>query len=250
MMHGLNMYDYSARFKDDFRFITVDPLAEKYYSISPYAYVANNPLKFVDIDGREIGPPDKPIKLKMSPKMEKLQSIASQHSKNSPEVFKGSSVSVSLSAFKIGGGVGLGPVVKVRGEAKVLNVETKISTEGPELTVSGAELSGNVRMADALQTGGKVTVLQGKVTLDKDGNAVSETTDAKASGSIKVGNKVSVSTSDASTFSLGGSLSYLSAKISINVAAGAKTLGNILEAIATVVMPTHKDPEIKKTTNN
>ena len=29
-------------------FYMIDPLAEKYYNISPYAYVANNPLKFID----------------------------------------------------------------------------------------------------------------------------------------------------------------------------------------------------------
>jgi RHS repeat-associated protein len=51
-MHGLNWYDYSARHKDDWRFTTVDPLAEKYYSISPYAYCGNNPIKFIDKDGK------------------------------------------------------------------------------------------------------------------------------------------------------------------------------------------------------
>lgn len=34
------------------RFMTMDPMSEKYYSISPYAYVANNPLRFIDPDGR------------------------------------------------------------------------------------------------------------------------------------------------------------------------------------------------------
>ena len=34
----------------------MDPLAEKYYSISPYAYVANNPLRYIDPDGRRISP--------------------------------------------------------------------------------------------------------------------------------------------------------------------------------------------------
>ena len=35
-MHGLNLYDYSARYYDSNlgRFTSVDPLAEKYYSIS------------------------------------------------------------------------------------------------------------------------------------------------------------------------------------------------------------------------
>ena len=53
-MHGLNLYDYHARHYDSAidRFTTMDPLAEKYYSISPYIYVANNPLKFMDPDGR------------------------------------------------------------------------------------------------------------------------------------------------------------------------------------------------------
>lgn len=33
---------------------SVDPLADKYPSISPYTYCANNPLKHIDTDGREI----------------------------------------------------------------------------------------------------------------------------------------------------------------------------------------------------
>lgn len=54
-MHGLNLYDYSARYYEPAigRFTTVDPLAEKYYSISPYAYVDNNPLKYIDPTGKE-----------------------------------------------------------------------------------------------------------------------------------------------------------------------------------------------------
>ncbi|MDH6310482.1 RHS repeat-associated protein [Dysgonomonas sp. PFB1-18] len=52
-MHRLDWYDYSARHYDPAlgRFTTVDPLAEKYYSWSPYAYVMNNPLKYIDPTG-------------------------------------------------------------------------------------------------------------------------------------------------------------------------------------------------------
>ena len=34
--------------------MSIDPLCEKYYWISPYAYCANNPIKFIDPDGRDI----------------------------------------------------------------------------------------------------------------------------------------------------------------------------------------------------
>lgn len=51
--HGIDWYDYGARHMspDVGRFTTIDPLAEKYYNISPYAYCANNPVKNIDVHG-------------------------------------------------------------------------------------------------------------------------------------------------------------------------------------------------------
>jgi RHS repeat-associated protein len=53
---SLNWSDFEARqyMNDVPRFTTMDPLAEKYYAYSPYAYCMGNPIKFVDPDGREI----------------------------------------------------------------------------------------------------------------------------------------------------------------------------------------------------
>jgi RHS repeat-associated protein len=55
-MHGLDEYDSRARwyYPAIMRTTTMDPLAEKYYSISPYAWCGNNPVRFVDPDGRAI----------------------------------------------------------------------------------------------------------------------------------------------------------------------------------------------------
>ena len=52
-MHGLNTYDYGARQYNPVtaRWDRVDPLCEKYYAISPYAYCGNNPVSFIDPNG-------------------------------------------------------------------------------------------------------------------------------------------------------------------------------------------------------
>lgn len=54
-MYGLNWYDYGARQYDPTigQFTTIDPLCEKYYYISPYAYCAGNPVNAVDPNGMD-----------------------------------------------------------------------------------------------------------------------------------------------------------------------------------------------------
>ena len=47
------MQDYGARYYSarEARWLSVDPLAEKYFSMSPYNYVAGNPIKYIDPKG-------------------------------------------------------------------------------------------------------------------------------------------------------------------------------------------------------
>ena len=53
---GLNLYHANARGYDPVlgRFLQIDPYAAKYPNLSPYSYVANNPLVFVDPTGMVI----------------------------------------------------------------------------------------------------------------------------------------------------------------------------------------------------
>ena len=50
---GLDAYDFGARsyFADRMQWGQMDPLCEKYYDVSPYAYCGGNPIKFSDNSG-------------------------------------------------------------------------------------------------------------------------------------------------------------------------------------------------------
>jgi RHS repeat-associated protein len=53
---GGGVSDFDARLlnKKTGRWMAVDPLAGKYPSLSPYNFTANNPISFIDPDGRKI----------------------------------------------------------------------------------------------------------------------------------------------------------------------------------------------------
>lgn len=54
-MHGLDWYDHGARHNDAAigRWHVMDPLCEKYYDVSPYAYCAGDPVGRIDYDGKD-----------------------------------------------------------------------------------------------------------------------------------------------------------------------------------------------------
>ena len=53
---GLNVYDYHARsyMSDLAKTTTHDPHAQNYYSLSPYSFLNNNPIVFIDPNGKDI----------------------------------------------------------------------------------------------------------------------------------------------------------------------------------------------------
>ena len=52
-MHGLDSYDYGARWMTNGRFFTPDPHATDYPDVSPYAYCGNNPVYSIDVNGED-----------------------------------------------------------------------------------------------------------------------------------------------------------------------------------------------------
>ena len=55
-MHGLDLYDSQARWYDSLtgRTSTLDPKAEKYYSLSPYTWCAGNLVRNIDEPGNVV----------------------------------------------------------------------------------------------------------------------------------------------------------------------------------------------------
>ena len=51
--HGLDWFDYGARWYDGISWTTPDPHAESYYDTSPYVYCADNPVKYIDPNGKD-----------------------------------------------------------------------------------------------------------------------------------------------------------------------------------------------------
>ena len=53
---GLDAYDFGARmyFADRAQWMTMDPLCEKYYDVSPYAYCGDDPVNILDFHGDSI----------------------------------------------------------------------------------------------------------------------------------------------------------------------------------------------------
>ena len=55
-MYGWNMQDHEARWYDAIvgRWLATDPLQEKYANVSSYGYAVNDPIRFIDTDGKVI----------------------------------------------------------------------------------------------------------------------------------------------------------------------------------------------------
>jgi len=162
------MYYFGARYQDPKLgiFISVDPLAEKYKGVSSYAYALNNPVKFIDPDGRS--PFDWISYVGQSGQQQviydetvKSRQQAEAKYKNVTDVFK----SGSITGAAPDGNTSYS--YQLNGNGSVTNVFTNESIEKGFTTPQGTYIGENIdhfgKLASLASNSGDVAVVVGTV---------------------------------------------------------------------------------------
>jgi RHS repeat-associated protein len=247
MERGLNLYDYSARLMDPAlgRFATVDPKAEKYYSISPYTYCINNPMKFVDPNGKEIqNPPGKGYWNWSRKKQIRVAKHASATNAAANNAFKGSGVSVSGSVWSIGGGGGVG---SVKGKIKVALGHVSVNGNGDQVStkLSIGETSAELSVSSAsLKTG--VSLAEGKATIDKNANASADFESISADAKVQVGDNPKVEMNSDTKVGISAKVSIAEVDLSIDFKAVGQWFVGALNTITEILTPEIEMNTIKR----
>lgn len=235
---GLNLYDYVARCMDAAlgRFTRVDPLAEKYYAWSPYAYCYNNPFKYIDPDGKEIQiPPGNGVMDWSREKQIRVASHANKANAAANNIFKGSEIKVSSSMFSAKGSIGIG---SVKGTIKVGLGNISVKTNGNKVSATASVGEGSAQLSvnsASLKT--EVSTIEANITVNRKANTSADFKFASGDSKVQIGEKSNTIMNSNSKVSVGARVSIVEADLSIDFEAIGQWMSGTLNSIVEILTP-------------
>lgn len=154
-MHNLGWYNYGKRFYDpNYRlsFVSVDPLCEKYYSISPYAYCANNPINAIDLRGDSIW-------------YTINKNIVTMHVRGKVIDYSSDNININRAASDIASGIAdvFSGVFKDKGQTYTLQTDVQLDAVNSMDNVMDSDHLFVLHDADGQSARGAVNMIGGKV---------------------------------------------------------------------------------------
>jgi RHS repeat-associated protein len=230
----LNLHYYGARYVSApyGRFTQIDPLRGKYPSWSPYVYTLDNPLKFVDPDGRAAAAEDNPLQTITEGAVQKLADLGAKLDAGISFTVKvGMEVGAKLGLCKATAGASVSYTTSAGGGKQTVKrgVEARAAVGNNKATAGlSTNIVGEPQATVGLDVGNGQASMGAEYTVNREGGEFSSSLDVE-------GGDLSAGVTSPSDYSFGASLGVAGAEITVNpVAAQAASAPPVKHALSTL----------------